>query len=264
MTAASPFSFSFILKKAQSGNLPSPTFKNPKKMQQRRSYSLSLLLFFFLPCLLLLSFSGFVEAYKNYTVGDSLGWYDNLLKPKANYQKWVAAKNFSLGDFLIFNTDNNHSVVQTYNFTTYKRCDYDNAEEDDTTQWSTVDPSATAPRPVLVAVPLVKEGMTYFFSGDYDGEQCKHGQHFKINVTHGQGLPASLKNPPPESPAPMSSGNSGESAPDTGIPSNFNNPQEGSDVKETSGSVSLPVVVKVLNMKVQGIFVLLGFIWVFG
>ena len=43
---------------------------------------------------------GGVEAYKNYTVGDSLGWYDTLEKPSVNYQKWVASKNFSLGDFL--------------------------------------------------------------------------------------------------------------------------------------------------------------------
>jgi len=33
-------------------------------------------------------------------VGDSLGWFDNLEKPTVNYQKWVAEKQFSLGDFL--------------------------------------------------------------------------------------------------------------------------------------------------------------------
>ena len=67
---------------------------------EQGKYSLGLLLFFILSCLFLLSFSGSVEAYKNYTVGDSLGWFDNLEKPNVNYQKWVAAKNFSLGDFL--------------------------------------------------------------------------------------------------------------------------------------------------------------------
>lgn len=40
------------------------------------------------------------SAYKNHTVGDSLGWYDTLENPKVDYQKWVAGKNFSLGDFL--------------------------------------------------------------------------------------------------------------------------------------------------------------------
>jgi hypothetical protein len=73
--------------------------QNPRGMEQGK-YSLGLLLFFILSCLFLLSFSGSVEAYKNYTVGDSLGWFDKLEKPNVNYQKWVAAKNFSLGDFL--------------------------------------------------------------------------------------------------------------------------------------------------------------------
>lgn len=54
----------------------------------------------FLLLLVFVSFSGYVEAYKNYTVGDSLGWYDNLHEPSVNYQKWVAGKHFSLGDFL--------------------------------------------------------------------------------------------------------------------------------------------------------------------
>ena len=78
-------------------------FTNPKKnrMEQRR-YPVSVgLLFFILSCSVLLSFSGSsAEAYKNYTVGDALGWYDKLAKPSVNYQKWVAGKNFSLGDFL--------------------------------------------------------------------------------------------------------------------------------------------------------------------
>lgn len=73
--------------------------QTPRRMEQRR-YSVGLL-FFILSCSVLLSFSGSsVEAYKNYTVGDALGWYDKLGKPSVNYQKWVAGKNFSLGDFL--------------------------------------------------------------------------------------------------------------------------------------------------------------------
>lgn len=43
---------------------------------------------------------GHGDAYKNYTVGESLGWYDVLEAPKADYQKWASHKNFSLGDFL--------------------------------------------------------------------------------------------------------------------------------------------------------------------
>lgn len=231
---------------------------------EQGKYSLGLLLFFILSCLFLLSFSGSVEAYKNYTVGDSLGWFDKLEKPNVNYQKWVAAKNFSLGDFLIFNTDNNHSVIQTYNVTTYKLCDYEDAQDNDTIQWSSADPSATTPHPVTVSVPLLKEGMVYFFSSDYDGEQCKNGQHFKINVTHGQGLPESLKNPPEESPGPISptSGDE-ESTPDTIVPSNFNHPQEASDDKEASGSDSLSKHWKLKDRTLNGILVFLGLVYLF-
>lgn len=231
-------------------------------MEQSIVYRVGIL-FSILYFLLLL---GSVEAYKNYTVGDSLGWYDNLQKPNVNYQKWVAGKKFSLGDYLIFNTDSNHSVVQTYNFTTYKRCDYDNALDNDTVQWSAGDPSATAPTTVSLPVPLVKEGMTYFFSSHYDGEQCKHGQRFKINVTHGQGLQDSLKNPSDQAPAPNSADvNNDDSAPDTEVSTNFNHPQEGSDdVKEDSGSPSLSVIVKKSNSKLFGILILLGLLMSWG
>ncbi|XP_061372575.1 early nodulin-like protein 18 [Gastrolobium bilobum] len=235
-------------------------------MEQIRSSSH--LLFSTLSCLLLLllCFSGSVEAYKNYTVGDSLGWFDNLENPKVNYQKWVVNKEFSLGDFLIFNTDNNHSVVQTYNFTTYKQCDYEDAQDKDTIQWSASDPSNTQIHPVSVPVPLVKEGMTYFFSSDYDGEQCMNGQHFKINVTYGQGLPKSLKNSPEDAPSPASpvSGDD-DSAPDTVVPANFSNPQgeTGDDTtNKKSSSVSITMHGQLQNI-IYGSLILLGIILLF-
>ncbi|KAF9592153.1 hypothetical protein IFM89_012582 [Coptis chinensis] len=235
-------------------------------MKPRCSRGMNIPFFFFFSCLIFLSFSGsFVHAYKNYTVGDSLGWYDKLKKPTVNYQKWVAGKNFSLGDFLMFNTDSNHSVVQSYNFTTYKRCDYDNAENDDTTQWSQGEPSAVTPDPVFVAVPLLKEGMTYFFSGDYDGEQCKHGQRFKMNVTHGLGLPASLKNPPAVAQSPRNQDDADSTPdPETTISSDFNHPKEsGNDnAKNTSGSISLKLSMKLMNIKLNGIIGLLGIVWI--
>lgn len=217
-------------------------------------------------CLLLFfCLSGSAQAYKNYTVGDSLGWFDNTEKSSVNYQKWADSKEFSLGDFLIFNTDTNHSVVQTYNVTTYKLCDYDDAQDKDTTQWSASDPSNTQTHPVTVAVPLVKEGMTYFFSGDYDGDQCKSGQHFKINVTHGQGLPKSLRSSPEDAPSPASPvAGDDDSAPDTIVPSNFSHPKEesddeddkASDNKQHSSSVSV-------SMCAQLYIVLLGILFLF-
>ncbi|XP_057723269.1 early nodulin-like protein 18 [Arachis stenosperma] len=176
-----------------------------------------------------------VDAYKNYTVGDSLGWFDSTMNSEINYQKWASNKVFSLGDFLIFNTDTNHSVVQTYNATTYKQCDYDDAQDKDTNQWLQSNPSNTETHPISVSVPLKKEGVTYFFSSDYDGDQCRSGQRFQINVTHGQGLPKSLKDPSEDS-APSPSGAGGgvsgddDAAPDTIVPANFNHPKyENSD-----------------------------------
>lgn len=190
------------------------------------------------------------EAYKNYTVGDSSGWYDNTEKPGVDFQKWADAKNFSLGDFLIFNTNTNHSVVQTYNATTYKLCDYDDASDNDTIQWSNADPSNTATRPITVAVPLLKEGKTFFFSGDYDGDQCINGLRFSITVSHGQGLPKSLQDPSddqdgsPGPVAPQTGDSDSETAPDTIVPSNFDHPKEvpeadDSDRSDSLGSVAL-------------------------
>ncbi|XP_021734267.1 blue copper protein-like [Chenopodium quinoa] len=178
-----------------------------------------------------------IEAYKNYTVGDSLGWYDKSSKSSVDYEKWVSGKSFSLGDFLIFNTDSNHTVIQTFNSTTYTSCD---SQGDDNVQWSSTAPNSTVVRPITVAVPLMKEGVSYFFSGDYDGEQCMNGQKFSINVTHGKGLPPSLKNnpdfavgpgPTPATGADAAPGpdnpDSGDdqSAPDTIISSDFNHPK---------------------------------------
>ncbi|KAK9082095.1 hypothetical protein Syun_031494 [Stephania yunnanensis] len=186
--------------------------------------------------IIMIFFSG-SEAYKNYTVGDSLGWYDHFHKSSSSssssvvisYQKWAAGKTFALGDFLIFNTDTNHSVVQTYNFTTYKRCDFEDAETDDTTEWSAAhaDPSSTTPQQVTIPVPLLKEGINYFFSGDYDGEQCKNGQHFKINVTHGQGLPPSLQSSSSFAPSPSVDPTDGVG--DDNVSSAFDHPKSAAD-----------------------------------
>ncbi|XP_062082326.1 early nodulin-like protein 18 [Humulus lupulus] len=227
----------------------------------------SLAIFFF--CFVLLSLSSrSVEAYKNYTVGDSLGWYDKSEKPTVNYQKWADGKNFSLGDFLIFNTNTNHTVVQTFNETTYKLCDYDDASDKDTTQWITADPSNTATSPITVAVPLLKEGKTFFFSGDYDGDQCIAGQRFQISVAHGKGLPKSLQEPTDDSPGPVSpqSGDDeGDPAPDTIVPSNFNHPKEvASDDNERPSDSSASASLSFVDRLSSTIFVVgLRLVWLF-
>ncbi|XP_064954782.1 early nodulin-like protein 18 isoform X2 [Musa acuminata AAA Group] len=137
---------------------------------------------------------------------------------------------------VIFNTDKGHTVVQTYNVTTYKRCNYNDAETDDTIEWSAGAPKFSKEK-VSIAVPLLKEGMTYFFSGNNDGRQCRHGQHFKINVTHGQGLPESLEHQAeaPAQVAPEKGGVvPGEAVPS--VPSSFSNPVQAGSVEASSAA----------------------------
>ncbi|KAK9144420.1 hypothetical protein Sjap_004323 [Stephania japonica] len=137
------------------------------------------------------------SAYTNHTVGDAAGWlYNNSTSsPAADYSKWAASQSFSLGDFLIFNTTTDQTVVQTYNGTTYKACSADDAEDTDTFLYVGGDPADA--RPTDLAVPLTKEGTNYFFSDADSGERCRQGMAFKITVGKGQGLPPSLNRPPP-------------------------------------------------------------------
>lgn len=144
----------------------------------------------------------------------------------------------------VFNTDTNHSVVQTYNFTTYKECDYNDALDSDTKLWSAADPSNTATSGVTVPVPLLKEGTTYFFSSDYDGDQCRNGK----------GLPESLKSPSEQSPAPNSADyNNDESAPDLVVPSTFNKPRGNQNSNDDDDDVyKKKLLVGLENKKPEG------------
>ncbi|XP_047055713.1 blue copper protein 1b-like [Lolium rigidum] len=175
-----------------------------------------------------------VDAYKNYTVGDDKGWYDGLA---VDYQAWAEGYNFSLGDFLIFNTDKNHSVVQTRNETVYKSCDYDDSAPEDTVDWSAAAPEFSKDA-VTAAVPLLKEGKTYFFSGNYDGEQCESGQRFAIAVAHGQGLPPDLRPPAADAPGPAAGPDSADAAPafDFSHPKNVSTPSYTDDSDDESSS----------------------------
>ncbi|XP_034912203.1 early nodulin-like protein 18 isoform X1 [Populus alba] len=186
-------------------------------------------------------------------------WRYGLHMGTMAWREW-RAKGRPMCRGCVFNTDSNHSVVQTYNFTTFKSCDYDDSVGNETVEWSSTNPSNTLTQAVTVAVPLLKEGPTFFFSGDYDGEQCVNGQHFKITVSHGKGLPDSLKDPSDQAPAPNAADYG--STPDTVVPFDFNNPHDqDTDVKKDSGSISLHV--KNLDMKLNGILLSLGILYMF-
>ncbi|KAL6965124.1 hypothetical protein U1Q18_036179 [Sarracenia purpurea var. burkii] len=157
--------------------------------------------------------------YTNHTVGGGAGWFFNTTTNTSsfNYTSWAATQTFNLGDFLsqlwflclipqkmqnflccdvlVFNTNTNQTVIQTYNDTTYRSCSTDDASGDDTFQYGGgSDQFGVA---ATIAVPLTIEGSNYFFSDADDGVQCQQGMAFEIAVNHGLGLPPSLNQPPP-------------------------------------------------------------------
>ncbi|KQJ86800.1 blue copper protein [Brachypodium distachyon] len=139
-------------------------------------------------------------AYKNHTVGGAAGWFFNATSnsTSGNYSSWAAAETFFLGDYLIFKTNDNSSVVLTPNSTTYELCD---ASEDDgleTYIYGGGSGGGGGPEPTeAIAVPLIYEGANYFFSEADGGAQCQQGMRFQIKVAHGRGLPPALAHPPP-------------------------------------------------------------------
>ncbi|EXB52071.1 hypothetical protein L484_024621 [Morus notabilis] len=137
-------------------------------------------------------------AYTNHTVGGDAGWFfESATNTSAtDYSSWAANQTFSLGDYLIFKTNSNQTVIQTYNKTTYQNCDFDNASDNDTFQYGGGGEKFGEALTTVVALTI--EGANYFFSsGGEDGVQCQHGMAFDIKVAHGAGLPPSLNQPPP-------------------------------------------------------------------
>jgi hypothetical protein len=96
----------------------------------------------------------------------------------------------------VFKTNDNSSVVQTTNATTYSLCDP--SDDPDTLIYGGgggggggIEQNNT------ISVALIAEGNNYYFSDANDGVQCQQGMRFEIKVQHGQGLPPSLKNTAP-------------------------------------------------------------------
>ncbi|XP_061339667.1 early nodulin-like protein 18 [Gastrolobium bilobum] len=135
-------------------------------------------------------------GYRNHTVGDGAGWLFNSTTNTSatNYSSWAATQTFSLGDYLIFNTNSNETVIQTYNKTSYLSC---SADDSDNGTFVYDDGSSQFGEALTIPVPLTIVGPNYFFSDNDDGVQCQHGLAFEIDVQHGLGLPPSLNQPPP-------------------------------------------------------------------
>ncbi|KAA8515959.1 hypothetical protein F0562_019138 [Nyssa sinensis] len=112
-----------------------------------------------------------------------------------NYSAWAANQTFNLGDYLIFNTNTNLTVIQTYDEATYLNCSMDDASDNDTFQYD--GGSNQFGEALTIPVPLTIQGPNYYFSDADDGVQCQHGLAFEIVVNHGLGLPPNLNQPPP-------------------------------------------------------------------
>ncbi|KAJ3671860.1 hypothetical protein LUZ60_007939 [Juncus effusus] len=148
-------------------------------------------------------------AAKNHTVGGTAGWFYNSSSefPATNYSAWVASeKSFSLGDFLIFNTNTNSTVVQTNNATTFEQC-YASTDEGNATfvyGGNVGGSNSSAAKMESIAVPLSFAGINFFFSDTEDGQQCLNGMRFVVNVSRGSGSPETLSPPPAGLPPPAS------------------------------------------------------------
>ncbi|KAL6130787.1 PREDICTED: cucumber peeling cupredoxin-like [Fragaria vesca subsp. vesca] len=132
-------------------------------------------------------------TYINHTVGGLIGWFFNSTSNTSftNYSSWAASQTFNLGDYLVFNTEN-QTVIETQNATAYRLCTADDTSDESTFVWG----DDTLGKMTIV-VPLVTEGANYYFSDNGDGEQCQQGMAFAIEVQHGLGLPPILNQPPP-------------------------------------------------------------------
>ncbi|CAK8542263.1 unnamed protein product [Lathyrus sativus] len=135
-------------------------------------------------------------GYKNHTVGGTSGWFFNSTTntPATNYSSWASTQTFNLGDYLIFNTNSNQSVILTYNNTVYLNC---TADDSDTGTFIYSSGPDSFNQALTIPVPLTIVGPNYFFSDTSDGVQCQHGLAFEIQVQRGLGLPPSLNQPPP-------------------------------------------------------------------
>ncbi|XP_057805710.1 early nodulin-like protein 18 [Salvia miltiorrhiza] len=164
---------------------------------------------------LLVTAAAAADAYTNHTVGGDAGWFfdSTANKTSADYAAWAANTTFNLGDYLIFNTNTNQTVIQTFNKTTYGSCITDDALDSDTFQYD--GGSNEFGSAMTIGVALTIEGTQYYFSDADDGEQCQHGMAFEIKVGHGLGLPPSLNQPPPPAYVPPPGEDEGQSPPAT-------------------------------------------------
>ncbi|GLT43100.1 hypothetical protein SLA2020_170720 [Shorea laevis] len=74
----------------------------------------------------------------NHTIGGGVGWFFDFATNTSatNYTSWAANQTFNLRDYLIFRTNTNQTVIQTFNKTTLQSCSKDDASDNDTFQYN--------------------------------------------------------------------------------------------------------------------------------
>ncbi|KAL5223726.1 hypothetical protein ABZP36_010365 [Zizania latifolia] len=138
--------------------------------------------------------------YKNHTVAGADGWFFNATSnsTSGNYTDWAAGEAFYLGDYLIFKTNDNSSVVHTSNSTAYSLCDATDLDGPDSFIYGGGGGGGGGLEEThSIAIALTFKGPNYFFSDAEDGAQCEQGMRFEIKVDEGRGLPPDLAHPPP-------------------------------------------------------------------
>ncbi|XP_062090172.1 early nodulin-like protein 18 [Humulus lupulus] len=137
-------------------------------------------------------------ANTNHTVGGSAGWFFNATTNSSatNYTSWAAKQTFSVGDFLIFQTNSNQTVIETYNKTIYQSCIYKNSTDD--VQYGGGE--GKLGETLTIEVPLAVKGSIYYFSNTGGKVQCQRGMAFEIQVVNGNGFLPDLNYAPPPPP----------------------------------------------------------------
>ncbi|KAE8659530.1 hypothetical protein F3Y22_tig00116962pilonHSYRG00598 [Hibiscus syriacus] len=109
--------------------------------------------------------NGWVEASKQFKVGDHIGWQQPSVNNPDVYSQWTSSKRFRVGDSLYFEFGRNDSVLVVDKWD-YYHCNSNN--------------------PVYlfnegnIAVNLYRPGSFYFISGILD--HCKNGERLMIQV----------------------------------------------------------------------------------
>ncbi|XP_050216235.1 cucumber peeling cupredoxin-like [Mercurialis annua] len=135
-----------------------------------------------------------------HVVGDALGW-QNALPNSTYYANWAAARNFTIGDTLIFNFATGVHNVATVRLDDFSDCDTDSDDN--------IDLINSGP----ANITLTTSGMQYYICA-FPGH-CLTGQKLAINVVAATtpSTPSPPSTPTPSTPPPPGTTNTSTPSP---------------------------------------------------